>query len=173
MKATSPDTINTEATAPMSAAPISPLEPKMARAKHFLEVKAKFDAGVECQWRNKRCACGYCAEPVWKDITRSEEFGWDWALDKGQEVRVKPEPGYRAWSGPSEVPVGAVIRIRSNPEAGKWLITACADTERGFLTGGANYEKGQCIKYAEALRDHEYSHDGELTWHRCGVLVPA
>lgn len=123
------------------------------RAKQILPLIQAFSDGKQIQVKDLQYG--------WKDILNP-------TFDDYSEYRIKPEPPkptYRPWK-PEEVPVGAAIRCKPEPE------------KQGTIFGkigsaiGIKGLKGESNYSADAmLRLYEYSIDFCKTWQPCGVPV--
>ena len=71
------------------------------------------------------------------------------------EYRIKPTPTIRPWTA-DEVPLGAWMRTKHNPEGRYLLQWVALQSERDMW-----------------LNDREHSTDNGKTWHPCGVMEEA
>ena len=77
---------------------------------------------------------------------------WDW---DAFEFRIKPAPTLRPWTA-DEVPLGAWMRFRRNPEDRVLLGWVSVQADRDLW-----------------LDEREHSTDGGKTWIPCGVMEEA
>jgi hypothetical protein len=96
---------------------------------------------------------------------------YDWVLDKNPswnwlnyDYRIKPTAKLRPWTA-DEVPVGAILRYKGNPQSLRILIVS--SLERGL----AGYETNW--PYQALLQEMEHSTDGGKNWLTCGVVEEA
>ena len=86
---------------------------------------------------------------------------YDWVLDKNPswnwlnyDYRIKPTPVLRPWTA-DEVPLGAWMRVKDSPHAGR----------RVLICG--TYDE---VTRSTWLSTSEHSTDGGKTWLPCGVV---
>jgi len=99
---------------------------------------------------------------TWVDADYSLIF-----TDPPSYYRIKPEPKLRPWK-PDEVPVGAVVRWKSNPQK-RGLLTGC---DEDYVYVAFNYALHRA-ELAGALVSYEHSTDNGATWLPCGVMEDA
>lgn len=64
------------------------------------------------------------------------DHGDKFYIEHDHDYRIKPEPKYREWRHPSEVPLGAIVSVEPN----RYLITGAAfDNGNLIVTFGKNY----------------------------------
>jgi hypothetical protein len=86
-------------------------------------------------------------------VTADDPY-WNWGNDT-KKYHIKPTPTFRPWTE-DEVPLGAWIRMKSNPTY-RWVI-------------GNTGSHDDRLKLAE---NHEHSTDKGVTWLPCGVMEEA
>jgi hypothetical protein len=94
----------------------------------------------------------------WNSTNKPE---WNWSA---YDYRIKPTAKLRPWTA-DEVPVGAILRYKGNPQSLRILIVS--SLERGL----AGYETNW--PYQALLQEMEHSTDGGKTWLPCGVVEEA
>ena len=123
------------------------------RAKELLPVIQAYAEGKTIQ--------ASITNGCWDDI---EQANWGSSINDHVRYRIKPEPKLRPWK-PEEVPVGAIIRQKVNPE-NRVLITAVVNGRiRAGLVGIEICDWGNDWSLANC----EHSTDGGKTWKICGV----
>jgi hypothetical protein len=77
---------------------------------------------------------------------------WNW---DDTQYRIKPTPVLRPWT-PDEVPLGAWMRNKGNPQDRMLIHWVCSQADREIWLG-----------------KNEHSTDGGVTWKPCGVVEEA
>jgi hypothetical protein len=114
--------------------------------------------GYEIQRCGKHWNPKESLKPDWCD---TDEPSWDF---DNCDYRIKPTAKLRPWTA-DEVPVGAILRYKGNPQSLRILIVS--SLERGL----AGYETNW--PYQALLQEMEHSTDGGKTWLPCGVVEEA
>lgn len=119
------------------------------RAKELLPIITAFAEGKTIQYLNT-----------------SNEWEADEDLNFGStpfRYRIKPEPKLRPWK-PGEVPLGAIIRSKSNPQ--NWaMVTGCLDGKVKIGIVGFDCD----ADFSNPHLSCEHSIDGGKQWLPCGV----
>ena len=113
--------------------------------------QAREAAAVMLAWADGKKVEFKCISMDWR---RTDTPEWNWTA---YNYRIKPTATLRPWTA-DEVPLGAWMRVKDSPHAGR----------RVLICG--TYDE---VTRSTWLSTSEHSTDGGVTWKPCGVLEEA
>jgi hypothetical protein len=100
----------------------------------------------------------------WHDMDPNIEWSF---CDHSSCYRIKPSPKLRPWR-PEEVPVGALIKWKTDPTNTRYLIVGSQDTIGHIIV---SYPNDRSYRQVSLINNAEHSLDHGKTWLPCGVMV--